>query len=197
MAYATADEIAAWLEHPAPDAEEKAKLGRLADTATAMVDRFCSRTFEQSASETRLFDIATSRRAQIIGDVVSVSQVQVRNYSNALETLTADDWRLEGGRNRRPHYKLTLLRRLIPQGAGNLQVTGRWGWPQVPADVVQATIMIAARLSLRDQSPQGQVREGLEDQFGVAGGIRGDSDLMDILDSYKIPSFGGARGSVV
>ncbi len=63
-----------------------------------------------------------------------------------------------------------------------IQVTARWGWPAVPADVVQASYIKAARLFMRKDSVAGIVGFG---EFGPVRLSRGeDSDVMSLLTSY-------------
>ena len=196
MAYATAAQVAAWLNWDNTTAEDTEKLTRLAETASATVERLTARQFEQ-VTETRLFDAPTISRTLTLGDTVSISQVELRVNRTDFETVPTSDWVLFGGKNGRPHYKIRMLHRNIYQGDRMMRIQGIWGWHSVPADIVQATLMEAARLALRDQSPQGAATEGLPGGFG--GGteipVTGiDYDFMSIVDNYKIPTFGQNQG---
>ena len=64
-----------------------------------------------------------------------------------------------------------------------IQITARWGWPEIPADVVSATLMKAARLYHRKDSPQGIAGYG---EFGpVRLSKTQDGDVCDMLDGYR------------
>lgn len=65
----------------------------------------------------------------------------------------------------------------------SLQVTARWGWAAVPDAVFEATLIKAARIFFRKDSPQGIA--GV-DQFGVVRLSRaGDPDVMDLLAPFR------------
>jgi hypothetical protein len=70
-----------------------------------------------------------------------------------------------------------------------VQVTAKWGWPAVPDAVVQATLIKAARLYHRKDSPQGVAGFG---DFGPVRISRGeDPDICSLLDN------GYVRGSIL
>jgi len=64
-----------------------------------------------------------------------------------------------------------------------VQVTALWGWPAVPDAVRQATLIKAARLFRRKDSPEGVAG------FGDFGPVRlsrlEDGDVMSLLDPYR------------
>ncbi len=64
-----------------------------------------------------------------------------------------------------------------------VQVTARWGWPEIPAAVVQATLIKAGRLYHRKDSPQGIA--GFNDWGPVRLTAREDGDVMSLLASYR------------
>lgn len=65
-----------------------------------------------------------------------------------------------------------------------VQVTARWGWPEVPEAVAEATLIKAARLYLRKDSPQGVI--GFGDFGPVRVSAKGDPDVCDLLDPYRV-----------
>jgi len=63
-----------------------------------------------------------------------------------------------------------------------VQITAKWGWPAVPADVTQACLIKAARLFHRKESIQGIA--GVSD-FGPVRLSKGeDSDVLLLLGPY-------------
>ncbi len=66
-----------------------------------------------------------------------------------------------------------------------IQITALWGWPvAVPSDVVQGTLIKAARLYMRKDSVAGVVGFG---EFGPVRLSRGeDSDVMSLLGGYVV-----------
>lgn len=64
----------------------------------------------------------------------------------------------------------------------NIQITGRWGWPTIPSQVPQATVILASKLLVRTrQAPFGIVTAGGD--VGVAMRIAStDPDVRALLE---------------
>ncbi|HEU4422062.1 MAG TPA: head-tail connector protein [Pilimelia sp.] len=71
-------------------------------------------------------------------------------------------------------------------GAERVRITARWGWPSVPDQVVQATLIQALRLYRRKDSPEGVAGAG---DFGVVRLARVDPDVAALLSAFVIPGF--------
>jgi hypothetical protein len=69
-----------------------------------------------------------------------------------------------------------------------VRVTAHWGWPQVPAQIKQATLLRAARLFRRRDTPEGVA--GFND-MGVVRLGRYDPDYDRLVAPFKQPSVGG------
>lgn len=67
---------------------------------------------------------------------------------------------------------------------GRVQITARWGWPAVPEDVSMATLLLASRLFLRKNSPEGLLRSA---EFGSVRVSRWDPDVDALLGPYVQP----------
>jgi hypothetical protein len=65
-----------------------------------------------------------------------------------------------------------------------LRVTAIWGWPEVPAAVKRATLIQAARLYKRRDSPEGVLGGGL-DFPAIRVGTRIDPDVEMLLAPYR------------
>jgi hypothetical protein len=71
----------------------------------------------------------------------------------------------------------------VSRRRGLVRVTARWGWPEVPAAVKQATLIQASRLYKRHESPAGVLGGG---DFGtVRVGTRVDPDVEMLLAPYR------------
>lgn len=68
-----------------------------------------------------------------------------------------------------------------------VQVTAKWGWPAVPDNVVEACLILAARLFRRKDSPDGTAGAG---DFGPIRIARSDPDVAEMLSHYVKPGFG-------
>lgn len=69
-----------------------------------------------------------------------------------------------------------------------IRVTARWGWPAVPDQIVQATLMLAARYFNRKNSPDGLI-VGPQD-WGSIRITRSDPDVAALIGPYMLPGFG-------
>lgn len=72
-------------------------------------------------------------------------------------------------------------------GRTRVQVTARWGWPAVPDEIVQATLIQAARLYKRKDSPEGVTGSA---EWGVVRLSRRDPDMWALIEHYVLPGFG-------
>lgn len=69
-----------------------------------------------------------------------------------------------------------------PTWAGQqLRVTARWGWPELPDDVAEATMLQATRLLKRKDSSEGVVGSADWGQIRVS---RVDPDVRELLEQY-------------
>lgn len=87
---------------------------------------------------------------------------------------------------------ITTLR--LPQGgvwsgggSDRVRITARWGWPAVPAEVVEATLIQAARLFRRKDSPEGVTGSA---EWGVIRLSRVDPDVQALVHHLILPGFG-------
>lgn len=68
--------------------------------------------------------------------------------------------------------------------SGTVRVTARWGWPAVPEDIAQATLLLASRLFLRKNSPEGVIASA---DFGSTRVSRWDPDIDALISPYIQP----------
>jgi hypothetical protein len=72
-----------------------------------------------------------------------------------------------------------------PAGAGRrVRVTARWGWPAIPDGVHEATLILAARLFKRKDSPEGVLGSS---EWGVIRLSRTDPDVYGLIQNYILP----------
>lgn len=146
------------------DASDDAKLNRVITSASRGIDKFTGRRFWiDDAPTARTYRpgrrVTWDRDGMLlmIDDVASASGLVV-------ETGTTGNWTAITDYETNPENALakaepiTGLLRLAWWFGGyglRLRVTATWGWPAVPAEVVEATIIQAARLYRRKDSPEG------------------------------------------
>ncbi len=68
-----------------------------------------------------------------------------------------------------------------------VRITARWGWPAVPAEIVQATQIQAIRLFSRKDSPEGVAGSA---DWGVIRLGRSDPDVAALIQPYVRYGFG-------
>lgn len=71
-------------------------------------------------------------------------------------------------------------------GINSIRITARWGWPVVPDEVQLATMLLAARLYRRKDSPQGVVSSG---DWGSIRVSRVDPDVEALISHLILPGF--------
>ena len=163
--------------------------------ASRAIDAACNRRFwvDANANQARVYTPWQDHpRRLIIDDLVTLTSVLVDRTGDGVyeETWTnntdfvldppnaaADNW----------PYTSILLRsnnnKTMPFNEHSVQVTGKFGWPAVPAEIVDATTMYASRLVKRKrEAPFGIVSTGL-DTPGVRIGKQ-DPDVFALIQPY-------------
>lgn len=87
----------------------------------------------------------------------------------------------------RPITALLLTSGMWVTGTSRVRVTARWGWPAIPDQVVQATLIQASRLFKRKDSPEGVTGSA---EWGVVRLSRVDPDVYELIKHYIVPGFG-------
>jgi len=165
--------------------------------ASGWVDGYCERTFEAAGTAITSRDFVPTGRMEVlvIDDAVQVTQVAIDDdldYSFG-EVLTTDDYQLEpvGQRAGGVTFPYNRIRPMedgywpldLPMGRATVRVTGRFGWEATPDVVKQATILQAARLFTRLDSPLGVAG------FGEMGAMRVsrfvDPDVETLLRPFR------------
>lgn len=69
---------------------------------------------------------------------------------------------------------------------GRVRITAKWGWPAVPPEVVEATLLLAARLYKRKSSPDGTAGVG---EWGPIRVSKLDPDVESLIGDLILPGF--------
>lgn len=190
--YATLAEFKAWVG--LTDAVDDAVISDALAAASAAIDKFCRTHFWQTTAGTnRVFDSCDPWRLRI-NDAAAVTAVATdKDTDGVYETVwAAGDFQLlplnpTAGPETLPFTEIRSIgTQTFPQATrrlGLVQVTGTWGWPTVPEDVYQATLLTTNRLIKRRRSPEGVA--GF-DEFGVIRiSTRDDPDAVRLLNPYR------------
>ena len=168
------------------------------DAASRWVDGWCDRSFAPAgtavgAITSREYTPTDTFGVIYIDDCVEVTEVRIdddldRTFS---KVLLPQDYLLEPVNEVRYGLRLpfTKLRTYedgywpVFRGQPTVRVTGRFGWPEVPTAVREATILQASRLFTRLDAPLGIAG------FGDMGGMRVsrfvDPDVEMLLAPYR------------
>ncbi|WP_234431794.1 phage head-tail connector protein [Streptomyces sp. NRRL S-241] len=124
----------------------------------------------------------------LVDDIGSTSGLVVETGSPAAWSAltgweTLPDNALTDGR------PVTALLRAGSWGSGTsrVRITARFGWPAVPDEIVQATLLQANRLYKRKDSPEGVTGSA---EWGVVRLSRRDPDVWNLIEPYVLPGFG-------
>ena len=189
--YAQLATLKASLNIETADTTRDALLSQALTSASRSIDQACGRRFylDASASARTYSPRAWSCERLLTDDIGSESALVVETGTTAAWTAvtdyeTAPDNALARGR---PITALTRDTASWGSATTRVRVTARWGWPAVPDDIVQATLIQAARLYRRKDSPEGVTGSS---EWGVIRLSRRDPDVWALIEHYQMPGFG-------
>jgi len=160
------------------------------ESASREIDQACERVFYQADGETRVFAARDSFVTEI-DDLRSLTTLKTAQDGDRVfdTTWETKDYQLEplnGISGGIPH-PFTQIRAvddyLFPLDGGEalVQVTGDWGWESVPTAIVQATVLLSARIYKRNDSPLGVAGIG---DLGVIRVGRLDPDVQQLIHPF-------------
>ncbi len=166
--------------------------------ASRLIDSICSG--DAPAKTTRRFYLdaaATARTYNPQGRVFTVVSGQVLLVDDIgdltgliVETGTEAGWTPVAGYETRPDNATTRGRAIEglllasgtwPTGATRVRVTAKWGWPAVPDQITQATLLLANRLYMRKDAPEGTLGSA---DWGEIDMVPRDPDIEALLKPF-------------
>ena len=177
------------------DQVDDSLLSTAIDSASRWVDGWCDRSFATAGTAITFRDFVPTDTFGIIhiDDCVQVTEVRVDDDLDQTfgKTLQSIDWAAEPVNTQT--YGLTLpFTRLrsyedgywpVWRGQPTVRVYARYGWPAIPDPVRQATILQAARLFTRLDSPLGVAGMGDMGVMRVSRFV--DPDVEQLLQPYR------------
>jgi hypothetical protein len=135
-------------------------------------------------------NMAYQRTAVLVDDIASATGLIVAtgNYGSGVYTTVAgsqygpDNALVKG----QPIEWVTLPYTVFYGTIDSIQVTARWGWPSIPAEVEMATRLLASRLYKRKDSPQGVITSS---DWGAVRVSKTDPDVYALIQHLSIPGF--------
>ncbi|AZM91435.1 head-tail connector protein [Streptomyces sp. W1SF4] len=124
----------------------------------------------------------------LVDDIGSAAGFVVASGSGATWT-DVTDWEFVPENALADGRPVTALLRRGGWGSvlGRVRVTARFGWPAIPDEIVQATLIQASRLFKRKDSPEGITGSA---EWGVVRLSRRDPDVWNLIEPYVLPGFG-------
>lgn len=159
--YVTLNELKSYLK--IDDSTEDALLEQIIESASRSIDRITNRRFYLDANVSARQYRATGAVVLLIDDVGTTSglivQIDQAGDGTFATTLTINSDYLVEPFNAlvqgRPITRITMISGFFPQPFNyrpGVQVTARWGYPSVPDDIVEATLILSADLYKRKDS---------------------------------------------
>jgi len=197
--YATRAQLKTYLSIDTDNTNEDTILDSVITAASRGIDNYCGRYFYADAAATaRIFiprkrtmwrpegeellvdDISTTTSLVVETGVANGSTwTAVTNYEATPENALARGRPITG-----------LIRIISFWGLGGptsrVRVTAKWGWPAIPDVVYQATLIQAARLFHRKDSPEGVLGSA---EWGTIRLSRIDPDVQALVRPLVLPSF--------
>lgn len=160
-----------------------ADIQRAVSSASRAIDLLTGRRFGKTDAEETWKFKPTSRDFLVVDDMVSVTSVLVQG--SELSTDQWDAYPLNADKEGRPFLWLESDDRHF--GTKTVEVTGTFGWPNIPDTVEQFTIILASKFLKRTrEAPWGVVSTGGLDGLMVRL-AREDPDLMLLVSQLVRP----------
>ncbi len=189
MAYASLTELKLYRGIPTSTTADDAILSACLTRAQAQVDTYCDRTFEAAATSTRHFDavrdVSDDRRTLYLDDDLAEITTITNGTANAVTKYVTVPV------NHGPYSEIRLklsageLFTYSSDPESAISVRGKWAYStSAPADVVQATIRLAAYMyAQKDASVFDVTAYPDAGVMTVPQGI--PRDVREILDRYS------------
>lgn len=160
------------------------------ESGSRQIDQACERQFFQ-ASDTRIYAPRDSYVTEI-DDLVTLTTLKTSSDADGVFDVEWEpkDYQLEPlngivGGIPSPTTQIRVTDEYLfvtDGGEATVEVTGTFGWPEIPVQIQQATLILASRLFERRNSPLGVAG------FGDLGAVRVskiDADIDNLIGPFK------------
>jgi hypothetical protein len=191
--YVTADIVAAQLGQT--DTSREAFVAGACEAASRLIDDYCGRTFAKTLTDTSRVYRPDTCSVVYIDDCHSITTVKTDDTDSGTygTTWAATDYVTEPlnglGRNGLIVWPATRLvavaTRTFPDISRrpSVQVTGKFGWSQIPESVVSAALIMAINIYRSPDAPFGTA--GIAD-IGLTR-VRMPQTVKELLEGFRIP----------
>lgn len=194
--YATLADLKSYLK--IDDSVEDALLENIVEAASRSIDKIANRRFYLDSTATARYYYTANPLRVFIDDLGSLTGLVVKTEPDSAgvyaDTLTASDYQLEplnASAKGRPWTSILVVNTGTSFSAGTslrptVEITGRWGWPSVPDDIAQATLILSADLYKRKDSIGGVL--GLSEMGAIRMSPLG-RDISAMVRAYRREMF--------
>lgn len=192
--YVTLSELKAYLDIPNADTTEDGLLEQIVEAASRSIDRIAGRRFYLDANASARYYRTRDPYSLLVDDIGSTTDLAVALDTSGGGTYpTAAVYQtdfivepLNAAASGRPWTLLTMVGAyLFPwpvNGRPGVRVTAKWGWPTVPDDIVEATLILCADLYKRKSSVGGVL--GLSEMGAIRMSPLG-RDISAMVRAYR------------
>jgi hypothetical protein len=161
------------------------------ESASRLIDTYTQRNFYNAGTATRLY-VPQDNYITEIDDLITITELKTSDGDDFGTTWQAKDYQLEplngivDGITGHPATRIRAVDDFlfnVLDGEATVRVTGTWGWSAVPTAVKQATVIQAARIFKRNDSPLGIA--GFGDMGAIRVGVQLDPDVKHLVDSFR------------
>lgn len=176
-AYATLAELKAFIK--ITDSARDSLLTIALNAASRSIDSMCGRRFYLDAS-------ATARTIRTRGNTLrdGASYVLLVPDIATATGLVATGYTVTTDLGTDDQPVITRLYADTSWPESTISVTATWGWPEVPDEIKQATLLSASRLFKRKDSPEGLTGSA---EWGAVRVSRVDPDVRALIEPYMLP----------
>lgn len=191
--YVTLTQAKGYLGIPVADTVDDTLLEQIVESASRSIDRIAGRYFYQDSTATARYYRAVSPVSLLVDDISTTTSLTVdvstdgTNYSTPMVYDT--DFIVEpfnAAATGRPYTMLTAIGSQYFPYPWNyrpgVRVTARWGWPSIPDDIVEATLILVADLYKRKDSVGGVL--GLSEMGAIRMSPLG-RDISAMVRAYR------------
>jgi hypothetical protein len=174
------------------DNVDDAMLELAVESASRMIDSYTQRYFYNAGTATRYF-VPQDNYVTEIDDLITLTELKTTGTNDYDTTWGTKDYQLEplnGTVDGLTGYPATRIRaiddylfNIETSGEATVRITGVWGWAAIPVAVKQATIIQAARIFKRNDSPLGVA--GFGDMGVIRVGAQLDPDVRQLVEVYR------------
>jgi len=174
------------------DNVDDAMLELAVESASRMIDSYTQRYFYNAGTATRYF-VPQDNYVTEIDDLITLTELKTTGTNDYDTTWGTKDYQLEplnGTVDGLTGYPATRIRaiddylfNIETSGEATVRITGVWGWAAIPVAVKQATIIQAARIFKRNDSPVGVAVFG--DMGVIRVGAQLDPDVRQLVEVYR------------